>query len=172
MSKAVDEILNSIIEEFRAGRKPKEELEAKALFRLLNYCRHPPQTCRCWKSRQTSSEPFNACSCVRRKPRPRDNSVGGLFNVAGADVIDSRLVVDLCAAEAARAAVRPLRGQRQAFVMHPVFPCGEGLMVAPFLKVGLGSSWQEWRQAASKSARASSKVGALPLLCSPGSDPG
>ena len=40
MSKAVDEIISSIIEEFRVGRQSKEELEAKALFRLLNYC--PP----------------------------------------------------------------------------------------------------------------------------------
>jgi hypothetical protein len=40
MSKAVDEILNSIIEEFKAGKQAKEELEAKSLFRLLNYC--PP----------------------------------------------------------------------------------------------------------------------------------
>ena len=41
MSKAVDEILNSIIEEFKACRQAKEELEAKALFRLLNYCPPP-----------------------------------------------------------------------------------------------------------------------------------
>jgi hypothetical protein len=40
MSKAVDEILNSILEDFKACRQAKEELEAKALFRLLNYC--PP----------------------------------------------------------------------------------------------------------------------------------
>ena len=41
MSKAVDEILNSIIEEFKACRQAKEELEAKAPFRLLNYCPPP-----------------------------------------------------------------------------------------------------------------------------------
>ena len=41
MSKAVDEILNSIIEDFKAGRRGKEEMEAKALFRLLNYCPPP-----------------------------------------------------------------------------------------------------------------------------------
>jgi len=41
VSKAVDEILNSIIEEFKACRQAKEELEAKALFRLLNYCPPP-----------------------------------------------------------------------------------------------------------------------------------
>jgi len=44
MSKAVDEILNSIIEEFKAGRQAKEELEAKSLFRLLNYCPPPAAT--------------------------------------------------------------------------------------------------------------------------------
>jgi len=59
MSKAVDEILNSIIEEFKACRQAKEELEAKALFRLLNYCppsaaNVPPQENP--KTRQTSSE--------------------------------------------------------------------------------------------------------------------
>jgi hypothetical protein len=42
MSKAVDEILNSIIEDFKACRQAQEELEAKALFRLLNYC--PPSS--------------------------------------------------------------------------------------------------------------------------------
>jgi hypothetical protein len=41
MSKAVDAILKSILEEFKAGRQAKEELEAKALFRLLNYCPPP-----------------------------------------------------------------------------------------------------------------------------------
>jgi hypothetical protein len=41
MSKAVDAILNSILEEFRAGKQAKEELEAKTLFRLLNYCPPP-----------------------------------------------------------------------------------------------------------------------------------
>jgi hypothetical protein len=41
MSKAVDEILNFILEDFKAGREAKEELEAKALFRLLNYCPPP-----------------------------------------------------------------------------------------------------------------------------------
>jgi hypothetical protein len=41
MSKAVDEILNSIIEEFKTCRQAKEALEAKALFRLLNYCPPP-----------------------------------------------------------------------------------------------------------------------------------
>jgi hypothetical protein len=40
MSKAVDEILKAIIEEFKGCRKATEELEAKSLFRLLNYC--PP----------------------------------------------------------------------------------------------------------------------------------
>ena len=41
VSKVVDEILNSILEEFEACRQATEELEAKALFRLLNY-RPPP----------------------------------------------------------------------------------------------------------------------------------
>jgi hypothetical protein len=41
MSKAVDEILNSIIEDFKFCRQATEELEAKALFRLLNYCPPP-----------------------------------------------------------------------------------------------------------------------------------
>ena len=41
MSKAVDDILNSIVEEFKACKRAKEELEAKALFRLLNYCPPP-----------------------------------------------------------------------------------------------------------------------------------
>lgn len=41
MSKAVDEILNSILEEFKACRQATEEFEAKALFRLLNYCPPP-----------------------------------------------------------------------------------------------------------------------------------
>jgi hypothetical protein len=41
MSKAVDEILNSILEEFAACRQAKQELEAKTLFRLLNYCPPP-----------------------------------------------------------------------------------------------------------------------------------
>jgi len=41
MSKAVDEILNSILEEFKACRQAPEEFEAKALYRLLNYCPPP-----------------------------------------------------------------------------------------------------------------------------------
>jgi hypothetical protein len=41
MSKAVDELMDSILEEFKAGRQAKEELVAKALFRLLNYCPPP-----------------------------------------------------------------------------------------------------------------------------------
>jgi hypothetical protein len=41
VSIAVDEILNSILEDFKACRQAKEELEAKALFRLLNYCPPP-----------------------------------------------------------------------------------------------------------------------------------
>lgn len=40
MSKAVDEILNSILNDFKAGGQANEAAEAKALYRLLNYC--PP----------------------------------------------------------------------------------------------------------------------------------
>jgi hypothetical protein len=40
MSKPVEEILKSILEEFASSRQAREELVAKALFRLLNYC--PP----------------------------------------------------------------------------------------------------------------------------------
>jgi hypothetical protein len=40
MSKPVDEILQSILDDFAASRQTPEQLEAKALFRLLNYC--PP----------------------------------------------------------------------------------------------------------------------------------
>ena len=40
MSKPVDEILNSIIEEHARCEKDHAELEAKSLFRLLNFC--PP----------------------------------------------------------------------------------------------------------------------------------
>jgi hypothetical protein len=38
MSKAVDEILRSINEVFKACGQATEEFEAKSLFRLLNYC--------------------------------------------------------------------------------------------------------------------------------------
>jgi hypothetical protein len=41
MSKAIDEMLNSILEEFAVCKQAREELEAKALFRLLNYCPPP-----------------------------------------------------------------------------------------------------------------------------------
>jgi hypothetical protein len=37
MSKAVDEILDSIMREFAEGKQPPKEFEAKTLFRLLNY---------------------------------------------------------------------------------------------------------------------------------------
>jgi hypothetical protein len=40
MSKPAEEILQSILDEFAASKQGREELEAKALFRLLNYC--PP----------------------------------------------------------------------------------------------------------------------------------
>jgi hypothetical protein len=40
MSRPVDELLQSILDDFSAGKQTQEALEAKALFRLLNYC--PP----------------------------------------------------------------------------------------------------------------------------------
>jgi len=42
MSKPVDDIINSILEEFKSSGMSQEELEKKTLFRLLNYC-PPPQ---------------------------------------------------------------------------------------------------------------------------------
>jgi hypothetical protein len=41
MSKPVEDILQSILNEFAASKQSREELEAKALFRLLNYCSPP-----------------------------------------------------------------------------------------------------------------------------------
>jgi hypothetical protein len=42
MTKPIDElIIQSILDDFAAGHQSREELEAKALFRLLNYC--PPE---------------------------------------------------------------------------------------------------------------------------------
>jgi hypothetical protein len=41
MSRPVDELLQSIINDFAAARQTQEALEAKALFRLLNYCPPP-----------------------------------------------------------------------------------------------------------------------------------
>jgi hypothetical protein len=41
VSRLVDEILKSIIEEFAAPGMSKEDLEQKTLFRLLNYCPPP-----------------------------------------------------------------------------------------------------------------------------------
>jgi hypothetical protein len=38
MSRPVNELIKSIIDDFAAAKQSKEELEAKALFRLLNYC--------------------------------------------------------------------------------------------------------------------------------------
>jgi hypothetical protein len=42
MSRPVDELIQSIKDDFEAARQTPEELEAKSLFRLLNYC--PPST--------------------------------------------------------------------------------------------------------------------------------
>jgi hypothetical protein len=41
MSRPVDELLQSIRDDFAAGRQAQEALEAKALFLLLNYCPPP-----------------------------------------------------------------------------------------------------------------------------------
>ena len=41
MGRSVDELLQSIKDDFAAARQSHEELEAKALFRLLNYCPPP-----------------------------------------------------------------------------------------------------------------------------------
>jgi hypothetical protein len=41
MSKPVAELLQSIMDEFAAARQTQEALEAKAIFRLLNYCPPP-----------------------------------------------------------------------------------------------------------------------------------
>jgi hypothetical protein len=41
MSEPVEEILRSILDEFAASKQGQAELEAKALFRLLNYCPPP-----------------------------------------------------------------------------------------------------------------------------------
>jgi hypothetical protein len=41
MSKPVDELLQSILDDFAAGKQTHEAIEAKALFRLLNYCPPP-----------------------------------------------------------------------------------------------------------------------------------
>jgi hypothetical protein len=41
MNKHAQEIIGSIIEDFAVGGRSREELEAKSLFRLLNFC--PPE---------------------------------------------------------------------------------------------------------------------------------
>jgi hypothetical protein len=41
MSKAVDDIINSILEEYKTSGISREELDKKTLFRLLNYCPPP-----------------------------------------------------------------------------------------------------------------------------------
>jgi hypothetical protein len=38
MNKHAQEIIDSIIEDFAAGDGSREELEARSLFRLLNFC--------------------------------------------------------------------------------------------------------------------------------------
>jgi hypothetical protein len=41
MSKPVDDILQSILDEFAVSKQSRDELVARALFRLLNYCPVP-----------------------------------------------------------------------------------------------------------------------------------
>jgi hypothetical protein len=41
MSRPVDELIQSIMDDFAAGKQTREALEAKTLFRLLNYCPPP-----------------------------------------------------------------------------------------------------------------------------------
>jgi hypothetical protein len=41
MSRPVDELLQSIMDDFAAGKQTQKSLEAKALFRLLNCCPPP-----------------------------------------------------------------------------------------------------------------------------------
>ena len=41
MSRPVDELLQSTMDDFAAGKQAQEALEAKTLFRLLNYCPPP-----------------------------------------------------------------------------------------------------------------------------------
>jgi len=41
MSRTVDVLLQSILDDFAAGGQLQEALEAKTLFRLLNYCPPP-----------------------------------------------------------------------------------------------------------------------------------
>ena len=41
MSKPVEELIQSILDDFAAGKQAQESLEAKALFRLLNCCLPP-----------------------------------------------------------------------------------------------------------------------------------
>jgi len=41
MSKHVEQILNCILEEYERNGKSSDELEAKSLFLLLNYCPPP-----------------------------------------------------------------------------------------------------------------------------------
>jgi hypothetical protein len=41
MSKPVDDMLQSILDEFAVSKQSHDELVARALFRLLNYCPPP-----------------------------------------------------------------------------------------------------------------------------------
>jgi len=52
MNKRVQEIIDSIIEDFAAGNGSREELEARSLFRLLNFCPAEPLLCKKERPRQ------------------------------------------------------------------------------------------------------------------------
>lgn len=41
MSRPVEEMLRSIMDEFAAAKNRQDAIEAKSLFRLLNYCPRP-----------------------------------------------------------------------------------------------------------------------------------
>lgn len=41
MSRPIDQLLQSIMDDFAAGKQTLEALEARTLFRLLNYCPPP-----------------------------------------------------------------------------------------------------------------------------------
>jgi hypothetical protein len=42
MNRHAQEIIDSIIEDFAVGKRSREELEARSLFRLLNFCSTEP----------------------------------------------------------------------------------------------------------------------------------
>jgi hypothetical protein len=52
MSRPLEELIRSILDDFAASKRTLEELEAKSLFRLLNYC--PPPT---WETDKALAAP-------------------------------------------------------------------------------------------------------------------